>query len=87
MAERAAELYDAGLSCGAEANSAKLLGSRAGYTACQQAVLTHGGMGYAKEYHVERLLREVLVTRIGPVTDQMILNFIGEKVLDLPKSY
>ena len=87
MAERAAELYDAGLPCGAEANSAKLLGSRAGYETCQQAVLTLGGMGYAKEYHVERLLREVLVTRIGPVTDQMILNFIGEKVLDLPKSY
>ncbi|CAB3867907.1 acyl-CoA dehydrogenase family protein [Achromobacter piechaudii] len=87
MAERAAELYDAGLPCGAEANSAKLLGSRAGYQACQQAVLTLGGMGYAKEYQVERLLREVLVTRIGPITDQMILNFIGEKVLDLPKSY
>src|SRR5579862_8577770 len=87
MAERAAKLYDAGLPCGAEANSAKLLGSRAGYQACQQAVLTHGGMGYAKEYHVERLLREVLVTRIGPVTDQLILSFIGEKVLELPKSY
>jgi acyl-CoA dehydrogenase len=87
MAERAAYLYDAGMPCGAEANSAKLLGSRAGYQACLQAVLTHGGMGYAKEYHVERLLREVLVTRIGPLTDQMILNFIGEKVLDLPKSY
>jgi acyl-CoA dehydrogenase len=87
MAERAADLYDAGSPCGAEANSAKLLGSRAGYEACQQAVLTHGGMGYAKEYHVERLLREVLVTRIGPITDQMILNFIGEKVLELPKSY
>jgi acyl-CoA dehydrogenase len=87
MAERAADLYDGGLPCGAEANSAKLLGSRAGYQACQQAVLTHGGMGYAKEFHIERLLREVLVTRIGPITDQMILNFIGERVLDLPKSY
>ncbi len=87
MAERAAELYDAGLPCGAEANSAKLLGSRAGYEACQTAVFTHGGMGYAKEYVVERLLREVLVCRIGPITDQMILNYIGEKVLDLPKSY
>jgi acyl-CoA dehydrogenase len=87
MAERAVELYDAGLPCGAEANSAKLLGSRAGYQACQQAVLTMGGMGYSREYQVERLLREVLVTRIGPVTDQMILNFIGEKVLSLPKSY
>ena len=87
MVERAADLYDAGLPCGAEANSAKLLGSRAGYQTCQQAVLTLGGMGYAKEYVVERLMREVLVCRIGPITDQMILNFIGEKVLDLPKSY
>ncbi|MER8072951.1 acyl-CoA dehydrogenase family protein [Streptomyces sp. NPDC094034] len=87
MAEKSASLYDAGLPCAAEANSAKLLGSRAGYQACQQAVLTMGGMGYAKEYQVERLLREVLVTRIGPITDQMILNFIGEKVLALPKSY
>jgi acyl-CoA dehydrogenase len=87
MAERAADLYDAGLPCAAEANGSKLLGSRAGYQACLQAVLTLGGMGYAKEYHIERLLREVLVTRIGPITDQMILNFIGEKVLDLPKSY
>ena len=87
MAERAADLYDAGQPCGAEANSAKLLGSRAGYQGCQQAVMTLGGMGYAKEFHVERLLREVLITRIAPVTDQMILNFIGEKVLGLPKSY
>lgn len=87
MTERAIDLYDAGKPCAAEANSAKLLGSRAGYQACQQAVLTLGGMGYAKEYVVERLLREVLVCRIGPITDQMILNFIGEKVLDLPKSY
>jgi acyl-CoA dehydrogenase len=87
MAERAADLYDAGLPCGAEANGAKLLGSRAGYQTCQQAVLTLGGMGYAKEYHIERLLREVLVTRIGPITDQLILSFIGERILDLPKSY
>jgi len=87
MAERAAELYDAGQPCGAEANAAKLLGSRAGYQACQQAVMTHGGMGYAKEYHIERLLREVLMTRIAPVSDQMILNFISERVLDLPRSY
>ena len=87
MAERAVDLYDAGQPCGAQANSAKLLGSRAGYQACHQAVLTLGGMGYSKEYHIERLMREVLVTRIGPITDQMILNFIGEKVLDLPKSY
>ena len=87
MAMKAAELYDAGEPCGAEANGAKFLGARAGHQACLQAVLTHGGMGYAKEYQVERLLREVLVTRIAPVSEQMILSFIAEKVLDQPKSY
>ena len=87
MAMKAAELYDAGEPCGAEANGAKLLGARAGYEACLQSVLTHGGMGYAKEFHVERLLREVLVTRIAPVSEQMILSFIAEKVLEQPKSY
>jgi acyl-CoA dehydrogenase len=87
MAMKAAELYDAGEPCGAEANGAKFLGARAGHQACTQAVLTHGGMGYAKEYQVERLLREVLVTRIAPVSEQMILSFIAEKVLDQPKSY
>jgi acyl-CoA dehydrogenase len=84
---KAAWLYDSGLPCGAEANAAKFLGARAGYDAALQAVLTHGGMGYAKEYHVERLLREVTVTRIAPITEQLILSFIGERVLDLPKSY
>jgi acyl-CoA dehydrogenase len=87
MAQRGAALYDAGEPCGAEANSAKLLGARAGYQAALQAVMTHGGMGYAKEYHVERLLREVLISRLAPVSEQMILNFIAERVLDLPKSY
>jgi acyl-CoA dehydrogenase len=87
MAARAAELYDSGQPCAAEANSAKFLGPRAGHAACLQAVLTHGGMGYAKEFHVERLMREVLVNRIGPVTEQLILCFIAERVLDLPKSY
>ena len=87
MAMRAAWLYDHRLPCGAEANSAKFLGARAGYDACLQAVLTHGGFGYAREYHVERLLREVLITRIAPVTEQLILSFIAERVLDQPKSY
>jgi acyl-CoA dehydrogenase len=87
MAGRAAALYDAGKPCGAEANGAKLLGARAGYQAALQAVMTHGGMGYAKEYHVERLLREVLLHRLAPVSEQMILCFIAERVLDLPKSY
>jgi acyl-CoA dehydrogenase len=87
MAVRAAWLYDNGKPCGAEANAAKFLGARAGYDACLQAVLTHGGFGYAKEYHVERLLREVTITRIAPITEQLILSYIAERVLDLPKSY
>ena len=87
MASRAAQLYDQGQPCGAEANAAKFLGARAGHDACLQAVMTHGGFGYAKEYHVERLLREVTVTRIAPITEQLILSYIAEKVLDLPKSY
>jgi acyl-CoA dehydrogenase len=84
---KGAWLYDNHQPCGAEANTAKFLGARAGYEACLQSVLTHGGFGYAKEYHVERLLREVTVTRIAPITEQLILSYIAEKVLDLPKSY
>ncbi len=87
MVMKGAWLYDQRQPCGAEANAAKFLGARAGYDACLQAVLTHGGFGDAKEYHVERLLREVTLTRIAPVTEQMILSYIAEKVLDLPKSY
>jgi acyl-CoA dehydrogenase len=87
MVMKGAWLYDQHQPCGAEANAAKFLGARAGFDSCLQAVLTHGGFGYAKEYHVERLLREVTVTRIAPVTEQLILSFIAEKVLDLPKSY
>jgi acyl-CoA dehydrogenase len=87
MAMRAASLYDSKQPCGAEANATKLLGGRAAFEACTQAVLTFGGMGYAKEYHVERLFRECMFARIAPVTEQLILSFIGEKVLDLPKSY
>lgn len=87
MVIRAAELYDRGLPCGAEANTAKFLGARAGHDACWQAVATHGGFGYAKEYHVERLYRESAIPRIAPITEQLIMSFIAEKVLDLPKSY
>lgn len=85
--ERAAALYDSGAPCGLEANSAKFLGARAGYDACLTSVMTHGGFGYAKEYHVERLLREVMIPRIAPVTEQLILSFVAEKALGLPKSY
>ncbi|MFN3293407.1 MAG: acyl-CoA dehydrogenase family protein [Gemmobacter sp.] len=87
MAMKAAELYDSGQPCGAEANAAKFLGARAGYDAAERAIFTMGGFGYAKEYHVERLFREVAVTRIAPITEQLIMSFIAEKVLDLPKSY
>ena len=87
MCMRAASLFDAGEPCGAEANAAKYLSSEAGFTACERAVMTHGGMGYAKEFHVERLMREVMINRIAPVSQQMVLNFISERVLDLPKSY
>ena len=87
MVMKGAWLYDQHQPCGAEANTAKFLGARAGFEAALQAVLTHGGMGYAKEYHVERLLREVTMTRIAPITEQLILSFVAEKVLDLPKSY
>jgi acyl-CoA dehydrogenase len=87
MAMRAAELYDTGRPCGAEANSAKFLGARAGHDAAWQAVMTHGGFGYAKEYHVERLYREAALTRLAPITEQLIMSFIAEKVLELPRSY
>jgi acyl-CoA dehydrogenase len=87
MIMRAAELYDSGKPCGAEANAGKFLAGRAAFDACTKAVMTHGGMGYAKEYQVERLFRESILLRIAPITEQMILSFIGEKVLQLPKSY
>jgi acyl-CoA dehydrogenase len=87
MTLRAASLYDAGKPCGAEANAAKLLGARAAFDACKKSIMTHGGMGYAKEYQVERLFRESMLPVIAPVTEQMILSYIAENVLDLPKSY
>lgn len=87
MAFKAAALYDAGVDCGAEANAAKYLGGEAGFSACEAAVLAHGGMGYAKEYDVERYFREAMIARIAPVSREMILNYIAERVLGLPKSY
>ena len=87
MCLRAAYLYDKGLNCGAEANAAKFLAARAAFDACTKAVLTHGGMGYAREFQVERLFRESILPRIAPVTEQLILSFLAERVLGLPKSY
>ena len=87
MVFKAAALYDRGEACGAEANAAKYLAAEACYRACEQALLTHGGMGYAKEYHIERYLREAMIPRLAPVSPQLILCFIAEKVLGLPRSY
>jgi acyl-CoA dehydrogenase len=87
MVMKAAWMYDRGEQCGAEANTAKYLAAEAGYRACETAVMTHGGMGYAREYHVERYLRESLIPRIAPVSRELVLSFVAEKVLGLPKSY
>lgn len=87
MAFKAAALHDAGRDCGAEANAAKYLGAEAGFNACEAAVMAHGGMGYAKEFDVERYFREAMIARIAPVSREMILNYIAERVLGLPKSY
>jgi acyl-CoA dehydrogenase len=87
MVFKAASLYDAGKPCAAEANAAKYLAGEASFRACETAILTHGGMGYAREYHVERYLREAWIPRLAPVSPQLVLCFIAEKVLGLPKSY
>jgi acyl-CoA dehydrogenase len=84
---KAAWLYDNGRECGAEANAAKFFGAEAGFRACERAVLTHGGMGYSKEFHVERYLREIMIPRIAPISGELILSHIAERVLGLPKSY
>ena len=87
MVFKAASLYDKGDACGAEANASKYLAAEAALSACQRSVLTHGGMGYAKEYHVERYLREIMIPVIAPVSQEMIKSFIGERVLGQEKSY
>ena len=87
MAFTAAQKYDRGEHCGAEANAAKYLAGEACFKACSNAIQTHGGMGYAKEFHVERYFREMLIHRIAPVSPQMILNYLSERVLGLPRSY
>jgi hypothetical protein len=87
MCLKAAWLFDHGRPCGAESNTAKLMAAEAGFEACDVAVQTHGGYGYAKEFHVERLWREVRLYKIAPVSQQMVLNYLSEHVLGLPKSY
>ena len=87
MCLHAASMYQNGKPCGPQANASKYLGAEAGYNACERAVLTHGGMGYAREYHVERLFREIMIARLAPVSQQLVLCHLAEKVLGLPKSY
>ena len=87
MVMKGANLFDKGKDCGIEANAGKYLAAEAGFEACHTAMLTLGGMGYAQEYHVERYLREILIPRTAPVSPHMILNFLAEKALGLPKSY
>jgi len=87
MTLHAAQLYDVGQPCGAQANAAKYLAADAGFHACDRAIRTHGGMGYAREYHVERYFREMVACQLAPVSREMILNFIAERELGLPKSY
>ena len=87
MAFRAAQLYDRGEDAGAMANAAKYLAGEAAFKACTTAVTTHGGMGYAKEYHVERYFRECIIHRLAPITPHLALCYIAERVLGLPKSY
>ncbi len=87
MTMRGAWKYDHGQPCAVDANAAKYLSAEAGFNACQRAMATLGGFGYAKEYHVERYLREMMILRVAPISPQLILCFIAEKVLGLPKSY
>src|SRR5579871_6585943 len=84
---KAAWLYDNGRECGAEANAAKFFSAEAGFRACERAILTHGGMGYSKEFHVERYMREIMIPRLAPVSRELILSHIAERVLGLAKSY
>ena len=87
MGMKAAWLYDRGRPCGLEANTAKLLGADAGFAACDAALQAHGGFGYAREYHVERLWREVRLVRLAPISQEMVLNFLAGRALNLPRSY
>jgi acyl-CoA dehydrogenase len=87
MTRVAARLYDSGRPCGTEANTAKFLAARAAYFSADRALQTHGGMGYATEYHVERYFREARMLRITPVTEEQIMNYVAERALKLPKSY
>jgi alkylation response protein AidB-like acyl-CoA dehydrogenase len=87
MSMKAAQMFDAGLSCGPEANSAKFLATEASFEACDRAMQTLGGYCYAKEYHVERYWREARLLKIAPVSQEMVLNYVSTHILGLPRSY
>jgi acyl-CoA dehydrogenase len=87
MVFKAAALYEQGEPCGAETNAAKFLAAEAAHSACRQAMLTHGGFGYAREYHIERLMRESMLPMIAPLAQNLALSFVAERVLNLPRSY
>jgi alkylation response protein AidB-like acyl-CoA dehydrogenase len=87
LALKAAHLYDAGEPCGLEANAAKYLAAEAGFAAADAAMQVHGGYGYSKEYHIERLWREARLWKIAPLSQEMALNFLAQRALGLPKSY
>ena len=84
---KAGALYDAGAPCGVEANAAKYLAAETGLDVCRQAMATHGGMGYAREFHVERLFREIMIPYLAPISQQLALCFVAERALGMPKSY
>jgi acyl-CoA dehydrogenase len=87
MVDGAARLFEDGEPCGTEANMAKLLASEASWRAADMCVQTHGGFGFAEEYHVERKLRETRLYQVAPISTNLILSFLAEHVLDLPRSY
>ncbi|MEO0792415.1 MAG: acyl-CoA dehydrogenase family protein, partial [Pseudomonadota bacterium] len=87
MVHRAAELFDAGLDCGAEANMAKMLAADAAWEAANVAIQTHGGFGFAEEYDIERKFRETRLYQVAPVSTNLVLSYLAEHVLGLPRSY
>ena len=87
MVGEAARLYDAGRACGAEANMAKMLAADAAWAAADMCVQTHGGFGFAEEYHIERKFRETRLYQVAPISTNLILSYLAEHVLDLPRSY
>ncbi len=87
MVEKAAKMFDAGLPCGAEANMSKMLASEASWAAGDVCMQTHGGFAFAKEYHIERKFRETRLYQIAPISTNLILSYVAEHVLDMPRSY